>query len=185
VADLLTTQTLARWTQNDPDEVAVDPFATDLIQKLSDLICFIGGHPEWSLEVGVDQAPVDVQMVMLQVAKRSYENPEQVLQDGAIGPIGGDRYADQHALFMDFTDAERATIAKYNPDGDPTPQDGAGQIFVVPTTRGDDDILIAPTLYVGDDQQVNLETSADPREWKIPLFNPGDPGDPNNYDDEE
>lgn len=183
MADLLTPQTLARWTQSDEAEVAADPFAVDLIDKVSQLICFIGGHTEWSLEIGPDQAPIDVQMVALQVIKRSYENPGQVIQEGSVGPLGGDRVADVQALFMELTDSERATVAKYNPDGDPDGAEGAGSVFVLETTRGDEDPIPVLPLYRSDDQQINLETSADPRPWMIPLFNPGDPGDPANYDD--
>jgi hypothetical protein len=163
------------------------------------LICFIGGHdgtkydtdgvtliPEWSLvadtPTGAVVAPIDVQMVMLQVAKRSYENPDEVLQEGSVGPLGGERYADVHALFMDFTESERATISKYNPDGDPTPQEGAGVVFTLETTRGAETTLPQTSpLYVSDNLQVALAESADPREWKIPLFNPGDPGDDSLY----
>jgi hypothetical protein len=195
MAALLTTDTLAKWTQEDPAEVAADPFAVDLIEKLSQLVCFVGGHdgtktdpvtleiiPEWTLDLGPTQAPIDVQMVMLQVAKRSYQNPDQVLQEGSVGPLGGDRVADIQALFMDFSESERRTIAKYNVDGDPTPQDGAGEIFTLATTRGDETTMPQTSpLYVTDDQQVNLDTSADPRPWMIPLFNPGDPGDDANY----
>lgn len=196
MADLLTTQTLAKWTQSDEAEVAADPYAVDLITKASALICFIGGHdgtkyddegiliPPWSLVVGPDQAPIDVQMVALQVIKRSYENPTQVIQEGSVGPLGGERYLDVHALFMDMTEAERKTIAKYNPDGDPTPPEGAGEVFVLETTRGDETILPQTSvLYVGDNLQVGLAESADPREWMIPLFNPGDPGDDSLYTD--
>lgn len=197
MADLLTTDTLAKWTQEDPAEVAVDPFAIDLIDKVSQLICFIGGHdgtktdpdtetviPEWTLAAGPDQAPIDVQMVALQVIKRSYENPGQVVQEGNVGPIGGDRVSDVQALFMEFTEAERRTLSKYNIDGDPTDTEGsAGEVFVLPTTRGEETTLQTSPLYVGDDQQINLEISADPREWKIPLFNPGDPGDDSLYDE--
>ena len=192
MADLLTPQTLARWTQSDAAEVAADEFALDLIDKVSQLICFIGGHdgtkldaeglpiPEWTLDAGLNQAPIDVQMVALQVIKRSYENPGQVLQEGSVGPLGGDRVADVQALFMDFTEAERRTLAKYNPDGDPTTQEGAGQVFTLSIADPAADLTTSP-LYVGDDQQVNLATSPDPREWKIPLFNPGDPGGDENY----
>jgi len=182
MADLLTTATLAKWTQNDPVEVAADVFAVDLISKLSALICFLGGHPDWTLEAGEDLAPIDVQMVMLQVAKRSYENPDEILQEGSVGPLGGDRYADQHALFMDFTESERKTLTKYNPDGDPTPQEGSGEVFVLPTTRGGEAALPQTSpLFLGDNMQTGLAESADPREWMIPLFNPGDPGDDSNY----
>lgn len=195
MANLLTIDTLAKWTQSDIGEVAADPFATDLIEKVSDLACFIGGHdgtkldsegdviPEWTL-TGDDKAPIDVLMVVLQVCKRSYENPGQVLQEGSVGPLGGDRVADVQALFMDFTDSERRTLAKYNPDGDPTPEDGQGQVFTIATTRTDEAIQSQSSpLYVGDNQQINLASSPDPREWKIPLFNPGDPGDDANYDE--
>ena len=194
MADLLTTQTLAKWTQNDEADVAGDPFAVDLIDKVSSLTCFIGGHdgtkldadgveiPEWDLTVGVTQAPIDVQMVVLQVCKRSYENPGQVIQEGNTGPLGGDRVADIQALFMDFTESERATISKYNVDGDPNPVAGAGTVFVLPTTRGEETTLPQTSpLYMGDDQQIGLAESVDPREWMIPLFNPGDPGDDAQY----
>lgn len=182
MADLLTPQILARWTQSDEAEVVADEFAGDLIDKVSQLICFIGGHPNWTLEAGDDLAPIDVQMVALQVIKRSYENPTRVIQEGSIGPLGGDRFADTQALFAEFTDDERATIAKYNEDGDPTPQPGAGVVFVLQTTRGDETTLPQTSpLYVTDNQQINLETSDDPRPWMIPLFNPGDPGDDANY----
>lgn len=192
MADLLTPATLARWTQNDEAEVTADPFALDLIDKVSELVCFLGGHdgtlfdangdliPEWNITANPGLAPIDVQMVVLQVCKRSYENPGQVVQEGNIGPIGGDRVADTQALFLELSDSERATVTKYNPNGDPTPDaDGPGTIFTIRTTRGDETTLPQTSpLYVGDDQQINLETSDDPREWKIPLFNPGDPGDP-------
>lgn len=188
MAALLTTQTLAKWTQEDPAEVAADPFALDVIDKVSQLICFIGGHdgtkvdadgeviPEWDLELGPTQAPIDVQMVALKVIKRSYQNPEQILQEGSIGPLGGDRVADIQALFLDFTDDERATIAKYNPDGDPAGAgDGAGEVFVLQTTRGDETTMPS-TGYVGDDQQINLNSTNAAPEWMIPMFNPNDPG---------
>lgn len=196
MADLLSTATLANWVQEDPAEVAANPFAVDLISKVSALICFLGGHdatkytsatppvliPEWTLSAGPSLAPIDVQMVALQVIKRSYENPTQIIQEGAVGPLGGERYADTHALFMDFTEAERKTLTKYNVDGDPTPGDGSGEIFVLATTRGYETTLpqVSP-LYVGDNMQTGLAESVDPREWKIPLFNPGDPGDDSLY----
>lgn len=197
MADLLTTAALAKWTQNDATEVAGDEFAVDLIAKVSALACYLGGHdgtkddpasttdppekiPEWDLVVGPTLAPIDVQMVVLQVCKRSYENPGQVIQE-SVGPLS-ERVADTQALFMDFTDRERATLTKYNVDGDPDPSEDSGVIFTVATTRGDETTLPETPLYVSDNQQPGLAASADPRSWMIPLYNPGDPGDPNNYD---
>lgn len=181
MANLLTLTTLATWTGSDEDTVLDDEFAADVIAKVSELVCFLGGHPNWSLETGDDLAPVDVRMVVLQVCKRTYENPRQVIQEGNIGPIGGDRVLDAAALLMDLTEYERSVVTKYNPEGDPTPTD-AGQVFLIPTTRGIE--TIAPQtspMYIGDDGQIGLVASADPREWKVPFFNPGDPGDDANY----
>lgn len=195
MADLLTTDTLAKWTQEDPAEVAADAFALDLIEKVSAMACFIGGHdglsydadgvliPEWTLDPGPTMAPVPVQMVVLQVCKRSYENPGQVIQE-SVGPLS-ERVADVQALFADFTERETATLARYNADGNPTGAAEGGTVFVMPTTRGTDDILVQTSpLYVGDNLQTGLAESADPREWMIPMFNPGDPGDDANYPDE-
>lgn len=182
MANLLTPETLARWTQNEPADVIADPLAQELIEKVSALICFLGGNPDWTLDAGENQAPIDVQMVALQVIKRSYENPTQIRTEGAIGPLGGAHHVDAWALFLELTDAERAAVVKYNPDGDPTPGGDSGEVFVLPTTRGDEATLQQTSpLYVGDDQQINLASSPDPREWMIPMFNPGDPGDDSLY----
>ena len=188
MADLLTISKLAIWTQNDIGEVQADPRAADLIETVSAMACLIGGHdgtkldadgeiiPEWSLD-GLDDTelvPRDVALVVLQVCKRSYENPGRVLQEGSIGPLGGDRVADAQALFMEFSEAERLTIARYNVDGDETA--GGPELVVISTTRGEETTLPPQTIYVGDDQQVGLASSIDPREWMIPMFNPNDPG---------
>lgn len=134
--------------------------------------------PEWTLELGPTQAPIDVQMVALKVIKRSYQNPDQVIQEGSIGPLGGDRVSDVQALFMDLTEEERAIITRYNLDGDPNGlADDAGTLFTIKIDRDDTMLPQTSPLYMGDDQQINLATSPDPREWKIPMFNPGDPGD--------
>jgi hypothetical protein len=195
VAPLLTLRTLAVWTQKDPTEVQRDPLASEVIQTVSDMARFLGGHdgtkldssgdaiPMWTLEPGVNKVPYDVQMVVLQVCKRTYGNPEQIVQEGNIGPIGGDRVLDAAALLLDLTDAERSTLTKYNQDGDPDGE--GGELFTITTSRGTATIAKSAVLYVGDDQQVGLLNSVDPREWKIPLFNPNDPGDPNLYPDEE
>jgi len=195
MAALLTTQELALWTRKDPVAVAADPFATEVIDKVSQLAQFLGGHdgtktnaageviPIWTLTTGPDQAPFDVRMVVLQVAKRCYENPAQVTAEGGVGPIGGDTFLDAAALLLALTDSERAVLTKYNLDGDPdAPTD---ELWVLQTTRGDETTALSTVLYVSDDQQVGMtpDESAYPS-WDIPMFSPGDPGDPNLYDEE-
>lgn len=192
MADLLTKNELALWTQKDPAKVEVDPFAAEVIDKVSQLACFLGGHdgtkldalgaviPAWTLESGVDQAPFDVRMVVLQVCKRSYGNPDQVVAEGGVGPIGGDRVLDVAALLLALTEPERNTLTKYNTDGDP---DANESLWIARIERGDAPMSTAATLYATDDQQIGMtvDQSAFPS-WDIPLFNPGDPGDPNLYE---
>lgn len=170
---LVTTDELALWTKSDPGEVAADPFAVEVIDKVSQLICHLGGHPEWTTEPGEDQAPFDVRMVALTVAKRCYENTKQVLQEGNVGPIGGDRVLDVAAMLMELTDSERAKVTKYNPEGDPDNESASG-LFTVSTSyqgpanpRGE--------VYMSDNQQINMHEgqSAWPS-WDIPVFTESD-----------
>jgi hypothetical protein len=173
MADLITAAELATWTGNVESEVAVDPLAIEVMEKVSGLARFLGGHEEWELApVNItDKVPYDVRLVVLMVAKRCYENPAQVVQEGGIGPIGGDRVLDVAALLLSLTESERATLTKYNADGDP---DSNNSVFVLRGTVRPETQIDA-VLYVPDDSF---------SDWYIPMFSPGDPGDPNLYPDE-
>jgi hypothetical protein len=172
MADLITAQELATWTENELADIEADPLAAEVMSKVSDLARFLGGQPLWDLVPGETMAPFDVRLVVLVVAKRCYENPKQVVQEGSIGPIGGDRVLDVAAMLMELTESERATLTKYNPDGDP---DNAGGLYVIATTPRAG-TTAETVLYVPDDSL---------SDWYIPMFSPGDPGDPNLYPDEE
>lgn len=189
---LLPTATLGLWVtpKMSQAEVEADTFAMDVIQQVSDYFCFLAGHdgtqydtdgvtliPAWTYEPGDDQAPIDVRMLALKVIRRTYTNTDQVLQEGNLGPIGGDRRADDVGMLFDLTENERRVLTKYNEEGDP--EDG-GALWIQPIGSDEASTLVEATLYVGDDGQVNL---GDELEWKIPLFSPGDPGDPNHYTD--
>lgn len=179
--DLITPRELALWTGNEPDAVEADPFAAEVMSKVSDLVRFVAGHPEW-IYAGDPTlvAPFDVKMLVLKIAKRSYENPGQVVQEGSVGPIGGDRVLDIQAMLFELSETERKILTKYNPDGDV--DGGTATLWVQPTTRGDVETR-GRTLYVGDDQQINLESTNAAPEWMIPMYSPGDPGDPSRYED--
>jgi hypothetical protein len=182
--ELITLRELALWTQNDVDVVTADPFAIEVIDKVSQMARFLGGQPTWTYGGPAEtDAPFDVRMVVLKICKRTYENPGQVVQEGNVGPIGGDRVLDVAAMLLDLTDAERATFTKYNDEGDP--DDAGAELWVQPTTRGGPDLTEPVVLYWADDQQINMtpDQSAYPS-WDIPMFSPGDPGDPNLYTDD-
>jgi hypothetical protein len=192
---LLPTATLGLWVspKMTQAQVEADAFAMDVIQQVSDYFNFLAGRDgthlaadgvtllaPWDYAPGPDQAPIDVRMLALKVIRRTYTNTDQVIQEGNLGPIGGDRVADDAAMLFDLTDAERRILTKYNTDGDP---EADGELWIQSIGGDDAQDLVDATLYVGDDQQIGLSTSVDPREWKIPLFSPGDPGDPNLYTD--
>lgn len=175
MSDLITPVELARWTQTPLADIEADDFATEVMEKVSELARFLGGQEDWTYAT----APFDVKMVVLKICKRTYSNPDQVVQEGSVGPIGGDRVLDAAALLFDLTDSERATLTKYNDDGDP--DGGGGSLWVLRTTRGGPDLRTEPILYVDDNQQINIDSTNAAPSWSIPMFSPGDPGDPNNY----
>lgn len=164
--ELITPAELALWTQNDEADVIADPWAAEVLDKVSQMARFLGGQTieTWTLAT----APFDVRMVALQVAKRVYSNPDQEVST-QVGPIGS-RVLEAAALLMELTDSERATLTKYNSEGDP---DGGGGLWVLATTRGEETVPGA-TYYVPDDSL---------SDWYIPMFSPGDPGDPAHYED--
>jgi len=169
MAHLISFAELATWTQNDVAEVTADPFAEEVLDKVSGLVRFLAGQPEWEIAT----TPFDARLVALVVAKRTYANPDQEVATG-VGPISS-RVLDVAALLLDLTDTERATLTKYNADGDPDV--GGGGLYLISMTAPAQ-VELATVLYVGDDQQINL---GDELEWMIPMFSPGDPGDPNLY----
>jgi hypothetical protein len=173
MAHLITFAELARWTQNEVAEVTVDPFAEEVCDKVSGLARFLGGNEDWELDPAEpeNKVPYDVRLVVLAVAKRCYENPAQVVQEGSLGPIGGDRVLDVAALLFELRDTERATLTKYNLEGDP---DGDNGIFVIRTTPRPETTSDA-VLFVPDDSLSDCY---------IPLFSPLDPGDPELYPEE-
>jgi hypothetical protein len=185
--NLITANELAVWSGVSESVVEGDDLAVDVMRRMSSYARFLGFYPlpeaEWGWQTR-EETPFDVKLVVLKVARRSYTNPGEVVQEGSIGPIGGDRLRDEAAMSLELTETERATLTKYNLAGDPEIGD-SGTLWVQPTNGGTETLLQTSPLYVGDDQQINLEDSADPREWKIPLFNPGDPGDDSLYPDDE
>lgn len=192
---LLPPATLGLWVspKKTQAEIEADAFAMDVIQQVSDYFCFLAGHdgtqfeddgvtpiPAWTYEPGANQAPIDVRMLALKVIRRTYTNTDQVIQEGNLGPIGGDRVADDAAMLFTLTDAERRVLTKYNDEGDP---EEGGQLWIQPIGSDQQLSLEDPVLFVSDDQQVNIDTTNAAPSWDIPLFSPGDPGDPNNYTD--
>ena len=167
MANLISVETLARWTQNEVSDVSADPFAIDLIEKMSEYICFLGGHPEWTYEPGSNKAPIDVLIVAIGVIKRCYENPGRIIQD-QVGPLN-ERVIEAQALFTQLTEDELATIQQYNAAAVDTSNGG----FIFTASIDASPVRAAKNvMYLTDDQQVNLGSELD---WEVPMFDLTDP----------
>lgn len=152
---LLTNREMALWSQKTEAAIGADPFAAEVNEKVSQYICFMAGHEEWTAET----APIDVRTIALWVWKRTYTNPDQEVQT-TVGPLGS-RVLDIAAVAMALTDSELETLASYKEAA----SGGSGIGLFLVSIAGRTPTL-DPTVYVPDDQQVNLG-SLDP--WGIPF----------------
>ena len=118
------------------------PFATMIIDLGSDLIRDKAHHPEWDQNT----VPFRAKMICLLVCKRAFQNPDGVLVEGSLGPIGGDRVTDVQAAGLYLTEAEEADLAALVGDG--TPATNPNRLWVLQNTGG---IPEASTGYVFDD----------------------------------
>lgn len=170
---LITTRELALWTTRDPEVVALDEWALEVIEKFSDYARFLGGQ-SWANPVTVEGevlVPFDVRMAVLVASKRTYGNPDAEVST-TVGPISS-RILDEAAIVGAFTDKELEMIQGYHPDGAPS---AGGGLWVQPLTSAAEPLASTEVLFVPDDQQVNLSSTNVGPSWDIPMFNPGDPG---------
>lgn len=163
--ELITERELALWTQTPEATIAADPFAAEVREKVSDFVRFVAGQTRetWT----ATSVPYDARVIVLWIAKRTYQNPGQVVQEG-VGPLN-ERRLDEAALGMSLTESERDTLEGYRPGGDPDKG-----IYVI-STGGTPGTLHHAVLFAPDGSY---------SDWYIPMFREGDPGDPNLYDTE-
>lgn len=117
-------------------------FATMIIDLTSGLVSDTAGHPEWTSST----IPFRAKMIALLVAKRSYQNPDGVIVEGSIGPIGGDRVTDLQAAGLYLTEAEAADLAALRGDGTPATDPNRMWVLQVAVDQPE-----ATTGYVFDD----------------------------------
>lgn len=87
---LLDTATLAVWVQQPEAEVEADSFATALIEAVSTRVCDTAGHGEDSATPwDATSAPEGAKLIAIQVARRTYLNPEAETAYGLAGGPSG------------------------------------------------------------------------------------------------
>jgi hypothetical protein len=68
------------------------------------------GVNDAGVAIPVVAAPRRAVMIAEQLAKRAYLNPDAIVAEGSIGPIGGDRTVEDFARTFELTEAEDAYL---------------------------------------------------------------------------
>lgn len=148
VALLVTHDELRTWTREPIDAEEDVVFADSIIDAVSLRISEELGHPEF-LEDSSDVNTRSARAVALQVARRTYLNPDQETRTAAIGPIGGVSYLEDFAQALTLTESELERLARIRRDD----SGGTGGLGLVRIERDD------PLLHTED---IVLQDSAQP-----------------------
>jgi hypothetical protein len=120
---LLDLETLALVARQEP--LTNVPWATYCINAASVIVADTANHSDWlgldadGVEIPVVAAPRRAVMIAEQLAKRAYLNPDAIVAEGSIGPIGGDRMIEEFARTFELTETEKATLAAIAADAYP------------------------------------------------------------------
>lgn len=151
----MTTQELATWTQREVADVEADPFAIEVLEKVSALVREIADQPTWEIG-GVNPIPFKARMRVISIVRRTYTNPDRLVSE-TTGPIS-ERRLDMAALAETLSPDEIALFESFKPDGS-----GESGLWVLSMAGKRSDEL--RTVYLSDDQQVGL---GDGVPWGIP-----------------
>ena len=89
-----------------------DEFAAAVLEASTLVVSWATGYHGTTQQFTSATAPDRLKVIVAQVAKRNYLNPDQVTREGNVGPLGGDTYAEAFAAGMALTETEEAEIAK-------------------------------------------------------------------------
>lgn len=141
-------------TRTGTGSLAADTFASRIVVEASGLVCDTAGHPEWETTTPLVDVPRTAKRICLALAKRSFQNPERVVQEGSIGPLGGDRVDATQALFLELTDGEIDALEALQGDGT---GGGGNGLWLQPITGSD---VYDRVAFVHDDSG---------SDWAIPM----------------
>jgi hypothetical protein len=152
MAALLTIPELGVWAQQDVGYD--DEWAAAVLDAASDVVRTAASQPTWTR----DTAPVRARQIASHLAARSYKNPDSIVGEGALGPVGGDRFVEELAKALHLTAAEIEELGKLAP----STAAGSGGLWIQPinaTPVEDGDV------YLADDSG---------SDWMIPYLAPDD-----------
>lgn len=112
MADLLVSlDDLRIWTRESIDAQEDVEFATAVIEAVSLRVAEELEFADFLSDPASDHTK-SARSVALQVARRTYLNPDQETRTAAIGPIGGVAYLDDFAQALTLTESEQERLAK-------------------------------------------------------------------------
>jgi hypothetical protein len=122
------------------------PFAGAVLQAASVKVAEAAKHIEWLDDAYAEPLPAKAKLICTLLAKRSFLNPDSVISEGGIGPIGGDRYVEDMARFLELTEQELVDLASLSPDGEA----GGGGLWSQEIDTGRRVATFDDTIYLPD-----------------------------------
>ncbi len=110
-----------------------EPFAIAVLQAASLVVADKANHADWLADDFPGPLPGRAKLICTLLAKRSFLNPDSVISEGGIGPIGGDRYVEEMAKFLTLTDQEIADLEDLD---DGSGAGGTGGLWTMEITSG-------------------------------------------------
>lgn len=140
---LLALDDLRGWTQ---ETIADDDvLAANVILGASYKVADAASHLDWLDDAYAGEVPYRATLIANLLAKRSYQNPNSIIAEGGVGPIGGDRYVEEFAKFLTLTATEIAELEDLA-----TPAAGAVGGLSVITMENRPGPALDPTYYAPD-----------------------------------
>lgn len=149
MADLLVSlDDLRVWTRESIDAQEDVEFATAVIEAVSLRVAEELEFADFLSDPASDYTK-SARAVALQVARRTYLNPDQETRTAAIGPIGGVAYLDDFAQALALTEPEQERLAKLLASaGGSSSGNGIGTIRI----ERDDPLMYQNDIVLQDDQ---------------------------------
>lgn len=143
---LLTVSELTIWCRPlGVDVDPADPFVPELIAAASDKVRTAAGVGD--LWPDVASAPSRARQIASHLAARSYANPESITTDGSLGPLGGDRRAEDLSRALHLTASEEAELISL---GKAVLGTGNGGLWIQPVGIDNTVQSLDAYLYAGD-----------------------------------
>lgn len=131
-----------------------DEFAVAILEAASEVVRSAARHAEWTAKT----VPARAKQICAHLAARSYLNPDSVVGEGSIGPLGGDRYVEALATALHLTAAEREELETMASAGS-----ARGSLWIQPVGSN--------TLESPEDVYLPDHSGSD---WMIPYLAPDD-----------